>query len=169
MKQVWAKQKGFTIVELLVVIVVIAILAAITIVAYGGISGRANDTAVKSDLENFGKQMELIRIDTTSNTYPTSAVFASKSTMEFTKSAYSTGAGINNLAYCLSGDATEYVLVALSKSGAAYSYSSIRGLQPYTPTWSSTTSSTCNILSNTAGYTNNWGYTGSGNGWNWAN
>ena len=33
----WAKQAGFTIVELLIVIVVIAILAAITIVAYNNV------------------------------------------------------------------------------------------------------------------------------------
>lgn len=45
----WApKQKGFTIVELLIVIVVIAILAAITIVAYNGISQRAKNSAIVS-------------------------------------------------------------------------------------------------------------------------
>lgn len=38
------KQTGFTIVELLIVIVVIGILAAITIVAYNGIQQRANNT-----------------------------------------------------------------------------------------------------------------------------
>ena len=37
-------QKGFTIVELLIVIVVIGILAAITIVAYNGIQTRANNS-----------------------------------------------------------------------------------------------------------------------------
>ena len=37
-------KKGFTIVELLVVIVVIGILAAITIVSYNGITNRANNT-----------------------------------------------------------------------------------------------------------------------------
>ena len=42
------KQKGFTIVELLIVIVVIAILAAITIVAYNGIQQRAKNTAIIS-------------------------------------------------------------------------------------------------------------------------
>ena len=46
-------QKGFTIVELLIVIVVIGILAAITIVAYNGIQGRAHDTTVQSDLRNL--------------------------------------------------------------------------------------------------------------------
>ena len=40
-----AKQKGFTIVELLIVIVVIGILAAITIVAYNGIQQRARNQA----------------------------------------------------------------------------------------------------------------------------
>lgn len=39
---------GFTIVELLIVIVVIAILAAITIVGYNGITRRANNTAIIS-------------------------------------------------------------------------------------------------------------------------
>lgn len=46
------KKSGFTIVELLVVIVVIGILAAITVVAYRGITGSANDNAVLSDLES---------------------------------------------------------------------------------------------------------------------
>ncbi|MCA9336117.1 prepilin-type N-terminal cleavage/methylation domain-containing protein, partial [Candidatus Saccharibacteria bacterium] len=48
----WAKNKktGFTIVELLIVIVVIAILAAITIVAYNGIQQRSRDSIRKSDL-----------------------------------------------------------------------------------------------------------------------
>lgn len=45
---------GFTIVELLIVIVVIAILAAIA--AYVSISDKANDSAVMSDLSNFGKE-----------------------------------------------------------------------------------------------------------------
>lgn len=42
------KSKGFTIVELLVVIVVIGILAAITIVAYNGVSEKARTAAAQS-------------------------------------------------------------------------------------------------------------------------
>ena len=42
------KVKGFTLVELLIVIVVIAILAAISIVAYNGIQQRSRDSAAKS-------------------------------------------------------------------------------------------------------------------------
>lgn len=51
-------RRGFTIVELLIVIVVIAVLAAITIVAYNGIQQRANNTAIisaASQLQKLGK------------------------------------------------------------------------------------------------------------------
>lgn len=49
---------GFTIVELLIVIVVIGILAAITIVAYGGITGRANAVKYQTDAVALVKKAE---------------------------------------------------------------------------------------------------------------
>lgn len=64
------KTRGFTIVELLIVIVVIAILAAITIVAYNGIQDQARLATVKSDLSNAAKKMEVYRIQN-NDTYPT--------------------------------------------------------------------------------------------------
>lgn len=42
--------------ELLIVIVVIGILAAITIVAYNGIQNRAYDSTVQSDLSSMAKR-----------------------------------------------------------------------------------------------------------------
>jgi len=48
----------FTIVELLVVIVVIGILAAITIVSYTGISSRAITASVQADLSNASTQLK---------------------------------------------------------------------------------------------------------------
>lgn len=58
----WAKQKGFTIVELLIVIVVIAILAAITIVAINGIQSKARDTAKYADAKAIIKALELYKV-----------------------------------------------------------------------------------------------------------
>ena len=58
-----SRTAGFTIVELLIVIVVIGILATITIVAYNGIQQRARDTARKSDIATIQKALELYHID----------------------------------------------------------------------------------------------------------
>ncbi|MBC7869084.1 prepilin-type N-terminal cleavage/methylation domain-containing protein [Candidatus Saccharibacteria bacterium] len=68
----WAKDKqpGFTIVELLIVIVVIGILAAITILAYNGIQGRAVAASLTSDLTNASTKLKLYQVDNSS--YPNS-------------------------------------------------------------------------------------------------
>ncbi|MDO4712380.1 MAG: prepilin-type N-terminal cleavage/methylation domain-containing protein [Candidatus Saccharibacteria bacterium] len=47
------KSKGFTLVELLIVIVVIAILAAISIVAYNGVTNKARDDERASNARNL--------------------------------------------------------------------------------------------------------------------
>lgn len=50
-------QSGFTIVELLIVVVIIAILAAITVVAYNGIQGRAKNAAAQATANTFAKKV----------------------------------------------------------------------------------------------------------------
>jgi prepilin-type N-terminal cleavage/methylation domain-containing protein len=56
------QQDGFTIVELLIVIVVIGILAAITIVAYNGIQERAKVQKANSDLNALVKAINVGRL-----------------------------------------------------------------------------------------------------------
>ena len=63
-------KRGFTIVELLVVIVVIGILAAITIVSYTGISNKAKIASLQSDLDGASRQLKLYQIE--NSQYPTS-------------------------------------------------------------------------------------------------
>ena len=59
---------AFTIVELLLVIVIIAILAAVSVVAYVGIQNRAAATTLQSDLRNVAT---LLGLDKASNgSYP---------------------------------------------------------------------------------------------------
>lgn len=62
---------GFTIVELLIVIVVIAILAAIVIVAYNGIQDKAKFAQKRSDIENLQKLVELYYAQ--NGSYPTTS------------------------------------------------------------------------------------------------
>jgi serine/threonine-protein kinase len=52
------KRHGFTVIELVVVIVVIGILAAIAIVVYSGVTRRAVETSMQSDLDGASSALE---------------------------------------------------------------------------------------------------------------
>ncbi len=56
-------QKGFTIVELLIVIVITGILAALIIVAYNGIQSRARDADRATDLKSLKIAIERYALD----------------------------------------------------------------------------------------------------------
>lgn len=77
----WAARRnaGFTIVELLIVIVVIGILAAIVVVAYNGVQSRAKLARVYSDMESVNKQ--ILAYYALNNEYPvTSTTMSSGAT-----------------------------------------------------------------------------------------
>jgi len=52
------RQSGFTIVELLIVIVIIGILATLVIVTFSGVQQKARDTERKTDINSVQKQLE---------------------------------------------------------------------------------------------------------------
>lgn len=140
-------ESGFTIVELLIVIVVIAILATISIVAYTGIQNRANDAAVQSDLKQFANKLAIFRVD--NDRYPNvvGTVIAELSAFGFkaNKSAYQTTG--TNLLYCFdSTNAGIYRFMATSKSGQRY-YVSHENSAPQILTGSFS----CSPMSNTTG------------------
>jgi general secretion pathway protein G len=117
------QENGFTIVELLIVIVVIAILATISVVAYNGIQNRANDSAIQSDLRNVGQKF--LAYQATEGALP--AVSGEYTTMglKSTRTAYGNGYSSNsyNFAYCRDTVTTgAFAIVAASKSGNVYVY-----------------------------------------------
>jgi len=87
------KSQGFTIVELLIVVVVIAILAAITIVSYNGITSRANSSAAAANAATVQKKAELFASDGSTSKYP--AVFTDLSTAA-ASTTYYLGTSITN-------------------------------------------------------------------------
>lgn len=65
-----ARRQGFTIVELLIVIVVIAILAAIILIAFNGIQRRASETTLVTSLRSAGQVLETDRVTSSDDNYP---------------------------------------------------------------------------------------------------
>jgi type II secretion system protein G len=127
------KNPGFTIVELLVVIVVIGILAAITIVSYSGITSRANIASMKAELSSVSKKLGVYYID--NDQYPADLSTAKSLKLvpptSKTNETYATGIVDNRPYYCymyregtetyavdsLSGQSKGVCLINLIKNG----------------------------------------------------
>ncbi len=130
-------QKGFTIVELLIVVVVIGILAAIVTVAYTGIQSRARDSAVQSELKGFGKAVEVYHA--LNGAYPTGSQLASEGGVKVNKAMYLAG-NSNNWYYCISTDGSRFAVGATAESSrAGFRYDSVDGLEVNSNVWGATT------------------------------
>ena len=86
------KERGFTIVELLIVIVVIGILAAITIVAYNGVQNRARTTTAQSNAQEVQSKAEVYAADEGNGAYPTQAQLTGVATTSTARLSPSTSA-----------------------------------------------------------------------------
>ena len=158
--------KAFTIVELLIVIVVIGILAAIIIVGYGAVINNANDKSVQSDISKLADSVKLLGLD--NNNIPDGGATSSStgdptvlSGISFKPNIGSYDKTVANLYYCSGfiNGTKEFSIVARSKSGNAYSYNSKSGVSSFSGyTW--TSSSNGVALCGVAGYTApfNWSY-----------
>lgn len=135
----WArsKQAGFTIVELLIVIVIIGILAAITIVSFNGVQGKANDVAVQSDLKNIAKQFEMYKLD--NGVYPAGTAQLTTLGLRASKNSYGNGfvSDTYNMLYCrVAADGpNKFAMMASSKSGTVYIYKSETGTLSTIAAW----------------------------------
>lgn len=95
-------RNAFTIVELLIVIVVIAILAAITIVAYTGVQDRAVASVLQSDVATAIKKIELYKVESGTESFPAdqaTATSAGVTASEGNTLTYWTPSAVNS--YCI--------------------------------------------------------------------
>ena len=74
------KRHGFTIVELLIVIVVIGILAAISMIAYTNVQSKAKESKAKSDVTTLAKAVHIAKINTNSSFVTITASMGGQST-----------------------------------------------------------------------------------------
>lgn len=113
--------KGFTIVELIVVITVIGILATIATVSYNGVQQKAHDSAVQSDLDSIAGLLESHRVNVASaQQFPSTTAELGALDIRVSKKSYDTSVA-NNLVYCVNTtDYQSFALAGLSKSGAVF-------------------------------------------------
>ena len=111
------RKQGFTIVELLIVIVVIAILAAISIVAYNGIQNRANNSIVESDISNLIKTIEMWKIKN-GDRYPAITELNDVNIRISKPSYYQTSR--NNFYYCTDSAGAQYAFGIVSKPNEGF-------------------------------------------------
>lgn len=142
--------------ELLIVIAIIGILAAITVVAYGGIQGQSNDTSVKNDLLRMQSTLEIWKSN--HGGYPDPGVATNNLQdvgIKATKTSYAVDPTTSsNILYCfVSTNLTaSYAVMVLSKSGKAFYISSVKdGVQDFTGAWGG---NVCTSIE--GGFTNNW-------------
>lgn len=115
-----ARRKGFTIVELLIVVVVIAILAAITIVAYNGVQTRARDAKRISDAKQITKLVEIFKIDATDGRPPQRTSTVNMATL---KSDLGTTAALpddSTYPYQYLGSGNDYAISIYKESSSAW-------------------------------------------------
>jgi type IV pilus assembly protein PilE len=178
-KNAW-KQTGFTIVELIVVIVVISILTAITIATYLGVKNKAYDTSLQADLKSMAAGMKAYKSAT--GNYPTTATQIS--TMQDGTGAILTAAvpkishdgydvtspsasGDNvsrNVLICVRSGGTnpQFGIAAYSRSGAVWFYQSSTGaITQSTDPWVGQQATECprvSILTTDTGFAYWFGY-----------
>ncbi len=112
---------GFTIVELLVVIVVIGILAAITIISYTGINQKAVVSTLQSDLSNAQKQISMYRV--VHSSYPTAFDADDCPSAPTADTDYCLKSSGDNSYTNYVSDGTFYTLAETNTNGTVYSIS----------------------------------------------
>jgi prepilin-type N-terminal cleavage/methylation domain-containing protein len=114
------KDRGFTIVELLIVIVIIGILAALVIVAYSGIQARANTTKAQTNAKAVLGKAEAYAADN-SGVYPTTTALFAGSVVAKLPSGVSLLTGTTALSATNGGSSVLYK-TCVTPSGASVAY-----------------------------------------------
>jgi prepilin-type N-terminal cleavage/methylation domain-containing protein len=123
------REEGFSLIELLVVVIIIGILAAIAIPIYIGVQENAKDSAVKSDLTNAKLAIVAYYTDQGAGAAEPTLTAADLGDYGFTD-------GDNTVSFALEGDASgEFCIEALSVTDKTFHIGASTGAEegPCTP------------------------------------
>jgi prepilin-type N-terminal cleavage/methylation domain-containing protein len=111
------KARGFTIVELIIVIIVIAILASLTLVVYSGIQDRARSSVAQADLANAKKKLTIYHAR--NGSFPKTYQQLIDANMHFSKSIYEVNRpGKGNMYYCYNNATGTFAMGARTTNSA---------------------------------------------------
>lgn len=126
------KKKGFTLIELMIVIAIIAILAAILVPNFLRARNQGNVTACKSNLKNLATSMEMYATDN-SGAYPTASTLLTTAYLQTLPTCPSSRTGysynLSSTLYTVLCSGTFHVGVGGCTSNQP-SYDSVQGLLP---------------------------------------
>ncbi len=113
-RNIYRKEKGFTLIELMIVIIILAVLTGIAIPSYMALRNRAREAATESEMKNIATALELYQSDIES--YPAAANWDTDIAAYMTPVPTADSWGVNYV-YAQTGSGTGYTLTSFGVDG----------------------------------------------------
>lgn len=130
MRTITWQRRGFTLLEIMIVVTVLAILAGISVVGYNGYQARTNATAVRSEILEIGQNIDISSM--TAHEFP-AADTASLSAFKFKITQKSYDKTIDNVIYCVDTARKNFAIGAKTQSSdKVFIFVKAKGIQETT-------------------------------------